>query len=183
MTPCVEERGEASHPRALLAAPATPARPHQPGLLPGSRGGDSQRGPQLIWSSSPPPWAVWSHAHAVCAGGTVGAGLEQGEQQEERDAGCREHPCLRRGGQSPRPRGGFLPTHRCRAETGAWRRMLPKTVLGTRVGLAGPTGESGGVRLGMSGQRPHQKQRPGMKIRKMPLDWSCFHEMCPDVCT
>lgn len=94
--------------------------------------------------------AVSSHAHPVRAGGTVGAELEQGEQPEERDAGCGEHPCPRQRGRAPRPQRVFLPTQGCRGETGAWRRMLPRNVPGTRVGLAGPPGESSEVELGAS---------------------------------
>lgn len=58
--------------------------------------------------------------------------------------------------------------------------MLPKNVPETRVGLAGPAGESGG--LGGE-QSLHQKQRLGMKTSKILLDWSSFRDTCPDVRT
>lgn len=64
----------------------------QPGSLPVSeRGLRGSHGPDPELST--PSRAVLSHAHSVGAGRTVGAGLEQGEQQEEWDAGCGEHPC------------------------------------------------------------------------------------------
>ncbi|XP_026712798.1 kinesin-like protein KIFC3, partial [Athene cunicularia] len=87
-----------------------------------------------------PSQAVPSHARAVRAGGAVGPGLEQGWQQEERDAGCGEHPCPRRGWREQQPRGVFLPTCGHHAETGLWRRTLPKNVPSTRDCLARPTG-------------------------------------------
>lgn len=108
-----------------------------------------------------PSQAVFGHAHPVRAGGTVGAGLEQREQREERDAGCGEHPRPRQRGRAPRPQRVFLPTQGCRGETGAWRRMLPKNVSGTRVGLAGPPGESSGVELGASDIEAASKAKAG----------------------
>lgn len=121
-------------------------QPHQPGRA----GPRTQRS---LWQGSGRPYlqlcafsrAVQSHGHA---GGAVGAGLEQGEWEEEWDAGCGEHPCLPRGGRALQPQGVFLPTHWRRAETGPWRRTLPKNMPGTRVDLDGPAGESRGAGLG-----------------------------------
>lgn len=83
-----------------------------------------------------PAWVVLGHACPVCPGRTVHAVLEQEQQQEKQDAGCREHPCPWRGG------CGLQPA--C-ADINLCRRILPKNVPRTTVVLHGPTGESSGL--------------------------------------